>query len=171
MSADVIDTGKSNRIYWLDNLRTFMIFLVVLLHAGIVYESSGVGEYIRWVVIDPAKNDISGIFSFIILDIFVIATMFFVAGFFTPNAVEKRSGWEFLKSRLYRLILPWIVATLMLIPLYKVLYLYSRGLPQEHWTTYFHFSSESLTGMNWLWFLPVLFLFNIAEVVVLKKRT
>ena len=30
-----------NRIYFLDNLRTFMVFLVVLIHAGGIYESSG----------------------------------------------------------------------------------------------------------------------------------
>jgi hypothetical protein len=29
---------SENRIYFLDNLRTFMIFLVVLLHSGLVYE-------------------------------------------------------------------------------------------------------------------------------------
>jgi peptidoglycan/LPS O-acetylase OafA/YrhL len=29
---------KGNRIYFLDNLRTFMIFLVVLYHAGGVYD-------------------------------------------------------------------------------------------------------------------------------------
>ncbi len=170
MSVEVINTRKSRRIYWLDNLRTFMIFLVVLLHAGIVYESSGIGAFISWVVLDPATNDISGIFSFIILDIFVIATMFFVAGFFTPGAMDKRASWEFLKSRFVRLILPWMVAVLTLIPLYKVLYLYSRNLPQEPWTTYFHFSRESLTGMNWLWFLPVLFLFNIIHLVLAKLK-
>ena len=35
------DAMKSNRIYFLDNLRTFMAFMVVLFHAGGVYESSG----------------------------------------------------------------------------------------------------------------------------------
>jgi peptidoglycan/LPS O-acetylase OafA/YrhL len=36
------DTPKGNRIYFLDNLRTFMIFLVVLYHAGGVYETSSI---------------------------------------------------------------------------------------------------------------------------------
>jgi peptidoglycan/LPS O-acetylase OafA/YrhL len=36
------DAPNGNRIYFLDNLRTFMIFLVVLYHAGGVYESSGI---------------------------------------------------------------------------------------------------------------------------------
>ena len=40
------DAIKGNRIYWLDNLRTFMIFLVVLLHVGIVYENSLLSGFI-----------------------------------------------------------------------------------------------------------------------------
>jgi hypothetical protein len=38
---------KGNRIYFSDNLRTFMIFLVVLYHAGGVYESSGIWASFR----------------------------------------------------------------------------------------------------------------------------
>jgi hypothetical protein len=54
---------------------------------------------------------------------------------------------------------PWLVAVLTLMPLYKVIFLYSRGLPQEHWTTYLHFNNGGLS-QSWLWFLPVLFLFD-----------
>ena len=32
---------KSNRINWVDNLRSLIIFLVVLYHVGGVYESTG----------------------------------------------------------------------------------------------------------------------------------
>jgi hypothetical protein len=40
-------------------------------------------------------------------------------------------------------------------------------LPQEHWTTYFHFTGGSIyISMSWLWFLPVLFLFNVAYVLL-----
>ena len=31
---------KAKRIYWMDNLRTIIIFLVVLYHVGGVYEST-----------------------------------------------------------------------------------------------------------------------------------
>ena len=37
------DKIKGARIYFLDNLRTLIIFLVVLFHAGWVYESSSIG--------------------------------------------------------------------------------------------------------------------------------
>jgi len=152
------DAVKRNRIYWLDNLRTFMIFLVVLLHAGIVYESSGVGA-LFWIVDDPSTNNLSGILN-LILDIMVMPTIFFVSGFFMPLSIKKKSGWAFLKSRFKRLIVPWIFAVLTLIPLYKIIFHYSRNLPQESWTTYFHFSN-GIFSQSWLWFLPVLFLFDI----------
>ena len=57
------ETIKGNRIYFLDNLRTFLVFLVVLSHSGIVYESSGFATY-WWIVVDPSivrlKNNQSG---------------------------------------------------------------------------------------------------------------
>jgi fucose 4-O-acetylase-like acetyltransferase len=152
------DTPKGNRIYFLDNLRAFMIFLVVLYHAGGVYESSGIWASF-WLVDDPSTNDLAGILN-IIIDIFVMPTVFFISGFFAPLSIKNKKGWAFLKSRFKRLIVPWIIAVLTLIPLYKVIFLYSRNLPQESWTTYFHWSN-GIWNQNWLWFLPVLFLFDL----------
>jgi fucose 4-O-acetylase-like acetyltransferase len=158
MESKVQDAINGNRIYFLDNLRTFMIFLVVLYHAGGVYESSGIWASF-WLVDDPSTNHLAGILN-IIIDIFVMPTVFFISGFFTPLSVKNKKGWAFLKSRLKRLIIPWIIAVLTLIPLYKIIFLYSRNLPQESLTTYFHWSN-GIWSQNWLWFLPVLFLFNI----------
>ncbi len=133
------DAIKGNRIYFLDNLRTFMIFLVVLYHAGGVYESSGTWASF-WIVDDPSTNNLSGIL-FLILDIFMMPTIFFISGFFAPLSMKNKKGWVFLKSKFKRLIIPWIIAVLTLIPLYKIIFLYSRNLPQESWTTYFHWSN------------------------------
>ena len=152
------DAIKGNRIRFLDNLRTFMIFLVVLCHAGGVYESSG-GWALFWIVDDPATNHLSGIL-FLIMDIIMIPAIFFVSGFLAPLSMKNKKGWALLKSKFKRLIVPWIIAVLTLIPLYKIIFLYSRNLPQESWTTYFHWSN-GIWSQNWLWFLPVLFLFDI----------
>ena len=65
-------------------------------------------------------------------------------------------------------MLPWLIAVLTLIPLYKVIFLYSRGLPQEVWTNYFHFNNPN--SQNWLWFLPVLFLFNLLYLLLSNTR-
>lgn len=161
------DAVSGHRIHFLDNLRTFMIFLVVLGHAGGVYESSGVwGSF--WIADDPSVNNLAGL-VFLVLDIFMMPIIFFVSGFFAPGSVESRGGWAFLKSKFRRLMIPWAVAVLALVPLYKIIFLYSRGLPQERWTTYFHWSN-GIWNQNWLWFLPVLFLFNVVYVLGSKVK-
>ena len=145
------------RIDFLDNLRTFLVFLVIVYHAGIVYESSGVGATF-WIVDDPATNNLSGLVN-LVLDVFVMAGIFFVAGFFAPRSLTAKPGLAFLKSKFRRLMVPWLFAVLTLVPLYKMLFLASRDLPQDSWGAYFHFSN-GLFGQSWLWFLPVLFLFE-----------
>lgn len=161
------DTLKGTRIHFLDNLRTFMIFLVVLVHAGGVYESSGTWASF-WIVDDPSANNLSGLL-FIIFDIFTMPTIFFISGFFAYSSVKNKSGIAFLKSKFKRLMIPWIIAVLTLIPLYKVIFLYSRNLHQESWTTYFHWSN-GIWSQNWLWFLPVLFMFNVLYLLISKVK-
>lgn len=155
--------SDNERLYFLDNLRTFLIFLVVVVHAGVVYESSGLmGPY--WLVDDPSTSDLPGLVN-LILDIFVIPTIFFISGYFAPSSLQKKGNWRFLKAKFRRLMVPWFVAVFTLIPFYNAIFLYSRGLPQASWTTYFHFSNRHIS-MSWLWFLPALFLFDCLYLLV-----
>jgi len=157
--------SSQGRLYFLDNLRTFLIFLVVLYHAGVVYESSGLTASF-WIVDDPATSNLPGLLN-VIMDIFVMPTLFFISGFFAPSSLERKGAWRFLNSKFRRLMVPWAIAVFTLMPFYKVIFLSSRDLPQESWTTYFHFSNGILS-MSWLWFLPVLFLFDLLYVLLWK---
>jgi len=163
------------RLYFLDNLRTFLILLVVLLHAGIVYESILEDT---WIVSDPSKNSSIGLIR-MYLDLFVMFIIFFISGYFIPSSLKNKTSWEFIKSKFKRIMLPWIMAVFTLIPAYKVIFLYSRGLPQEEWYSYFHifervggnpylFSDNPV--QNWLWFLPVLFLFQVVYLGLSKTK-
>ena len=158
MTGAAKDGRQTTRLYFLDNLRTFLIFLVVMYHSGLVYESSGFAG-LFWIVDDPATNDLVGILN-IVIDIFVMATIFFISGYFTPMSLERKQTGEFIKTKLRRLIMPWLLAVLILMPLYKFIFLYSRDMAQESWTTYLHFSN-GIFSQNWLWFLPVLFMFDM----------
>ncbi len=148
---------SASRVVFLDHLRTAMIALVMLFHAGLVYESSGVGASF-WIVDDPATNNLSGLVN-LVLDIFVMPTLFWVAGVFAPLSLAAKGGRIYLASKAKRLLLPWLLAVLTLVPLYKVIFLASRGLPQQSWASYFPLGNGDL-GQSWLWFLPVLFLFH-----------
>jgi len=157
---------KGNRVHWLDNLRTITIFLVVLYHVGGVYESAGLWGWF-WIVDDPSTITWVGIVG-IMFDIMVMPIMFFIAGYLTPASLKNKTGWEFVKGKFKRLMIPWVIAVFTLIPLYKVIFLYSRGLPQEHWSTYFHITNPN--SQNWLWFLPVLFTFDMLYLLLSKAN-
>jgi len=135
-SANII----TKRITFLDNLRTFMIFLVVIVHSGLVYEKSIFSSFF-WIVYDPATNTIVPVLR-VILDIFIMSTIFFISGYLTPLSLKSKTGWIFVKTKFKRLIIPWMIAVLTLIPLYKFIFLFSRNLPQQEWTTYFHWSNK-----------------------------
>jgi len=150
-----------------------MIFLVVVVHAGIVYENVLLES---WLVIDPVKNDSIGLIR-MYLDLIIMFTLFFISGYFMPMSSKGKSFWPFFVAKFKRLMIPWFIAVFTLIPAYKWIFLYSRDLPQEVWYSYFHFFER--TGgnpyffadnpvQNWLWFLPVLFLFQIIYWLMLR---
>ncbi|MEJ2557155.1 MAG: acyltransferase [Anaerolineae bacterium] len=168
MTTNEESTTKRKRIHWMDNLRTIIILLVVLYHVGGVYEAAGMWASF-WIVDDPATITWVGILG-IVFDIVVMPTLFFISGYLVLGSLKNKTGWEFLKGKFKRLMIPWVIAVFTLIPLYKVIFLYSRNLPQEHWTTYFHFSQGNISSQNWLWFLPVLFTFNMLYLLLTKAK-
>jgi peptidoglycan/LPS O-acetylase OafA/YrhL len=153
------------RMCWLDNLRTVVIALVALYHVGGVYESAGLWGWF-WIVDDPDTFMASGIIG-IMLDTLAMPAIFFISGYLVPGSLKDKTAWQFISNKAKRLLLPWALAVVTLIPLYKVIFLYSRGLPQEHWTTYFHITNPN--SQNWLWFLPLLFLFNMLYLIISKS--
>ncbi|NNL04557.1 MAG: acyltransferase family protein [Xanthomonadales bacterium] len=159
---DAVQTSHGfSRSHWIDNLRTITIFLVVLYHVGGVYEGAGLWGWF-WIVDDPDTMVWVGIMG-IVFDIFMMPVLFFLSGYLAPASLDRQSPAQFVLGKARRLIVPWFVAVLTLIPLYKVIFLYSRGLPQEHWGTYFHVTNPN--SQNWLWFLPLLFAFNLVYVL------
>ena len=164
MTTQEKNITKENRIHWLDNLRTITILLVVLYHVGGVYESAGLWGWF-WIVDDPDTITWVGIVG-IIFDIMVMPIMFFISGYLTPASMQSKTAWGFITGKFKRLVIPWVIAVFTLTPLFKVIFLYSRGLPQEHWTTYFHITNPN--SQNWLWFLPVLFAFDMLYLLLSK---
>jgi len=163
------------RIYFLDNLRTFIILLVIVLHSAIAYT-----PFLEsvWIVNDLQKGNFTG-YVVIYLDIFVMFIMFFISGYFIPSSCKKRSLISFIGAKFKRIMVPWMVAVFVLIPVYKYIFLYSRGLPQQEWYSYFHifvreggnmgYFADSPT-QSWLWFLPVLFMFQVVYALLARIR-
>ena len=115
------------RLYFLDNLRTFLIFMVVLYHASIVFQPGFEG---KWIVSDPIKSKSIGLIG-LYGDIFGMFILFFISGYFVPHSIKSKTPWAFIKSKFKKIIIPWFVAIITLIPAYKAIFLYSRGLAPE----------------------------------------
>lgn len=161
------------RLYFLDNLRTVLIFFVVMYHAAIVYQS---GFEATWIVSDPVKSKSIGLLG-LVIDSFVMFTIFFISGYFISSSIKYKTNWVFIKSKLKRIVLPWLLAVITFIPLYKIIFLYSRGFSQDVWYTYFHFFEREGSNLSvfanaptqsWLWFLPVLFLFQCLYLILYR---
>lgn len=93
--------------------------------------------------------------------------------------MKNQNTWDYLKSKFKRIMIPWIIAVFTLIPAYKAIFLFSRGLPQEEFLSYFHLFQRTGSDLaffannptqNWLWFLPVLFLFQVIYLGLAKTN-
>jgi glucan biosynthesis protein C len=101
--------SAKSRLLYLDNLRIYLIILVILHHAAIAYGGAG-----DWPVRDPAVDDISPIFLLIfnvINQSYFMSAFFLLAGYFTPRSLERKGSKQFLKDRLIRLAIPIVIYT------------------------------------------------------------
>lgn len=145
--------NQSGRIYFLDNLRAFVIVLVVVLHGSMIYM---VGAPEWWYVVDSQNSLFFTILVFLI-DVPIMLIMFFVAGYFALPSLVKRGPDKFLKDKFVRVGIPWIVGVLFLAPLTAYMVYIRWGSP----VTYLQFWAADFWGVSFqqsvYWYLGVLF--------------
>lgn len=89
------EPGK--RLYFADNLRTWMVILVVLQHVALIYNT---------------------LYLFMMLNqAYFMGLLFLLAGYFTPGSFERKGPGTFLKDRLLRLGIPTLVYVFILSPI------------------------------------------------------
>lgn len=105
----------SPRLPWIDHLRTFVIVLVVNMHACVTY--SHVGD---WYAMSSQEPTLAAKVPFILwqasLQSCFMALLFFVAGYFAHGSLNRRGTVAFLRERLFRLGLPALVYMLVIHP-------------------------------------------------------
>jgi peptidoglycan/LPS O-acetylase OafA/YrhL len=160
-------TAKYN--YAIGYLRAFIVALVVAHHAALAYHPfappppASLLTQPRWwgafPVVDPMKwSGVSLLVGF--NDIFFMSLMFFLSGLFVWHGLAKKGAATFLRDRLLRLGIPFVVATGLLAPLaYYPTYLQISGHDGIA-----GFWQQWLSLGNWpagpAWFIWVLFAFD-----------
>jgi len=146
------------RIHFLDQVRSHMMLLGIVLHAAGSYNNFPAGEL--W----PYKSaEVSVIYSIIIniIHSFRMQVFFLVAGLFAAMLISKRGNAGFWKNRTQRVLLPLLVFAGPIIVCCNYLYAYGaelmalRGVDVEftHSIRLYH-----------LWFLYYLYFYVLAAI-------
>ena len=149
---------EGKRLLFIDNFRILLICGVLVAHLNDTY--GGVGS---WMYRDPAAPDMFTVIFLSILNAIGMASgmglFFLLAGYFTPGSYDRKGGASFLRDRLVRLGIPWLVYSLLLQPL---VYYIVRGLPGSFWSfypKYLHRVDSIADGP--IWFVELLLFFSL----------
>jgi len=104
--------GNNIRLDYLDAVRSFALILGVIFHSSLSF----IPVFIGWAVMDISTSGIVSIFMMIIHS-FRMELFFLIAGFFSHMKFHKHGVQALLKSRLVRIILPFIIGWFLLKPL------------------------------------------------------
>jgi len=151
---------SSQRIYYLDYLRAFIVFVVIVLHSLLPF----VIGY-DWTINEPVKSLFLSNISTMI-DVFIMPIMFFIAGYFAFPSIRKGVK-GFIQGKVIRIVIPFFIGILFLAPIISYLGLIQHSVINM---SYFTFYSTVLFNhqMNFqhYWFLSSLFLFFMVFALV-----
>ena len=160
-----------NRLAFIDNLRWVMIVLVVSMHAAVTYSHLG-----SWYFMEEPKPDNRGtllLFAYyqMGLQAFFMGLLFFIAGYFVPEAFDRKGGRTFLRDRFVRLGIPSLFYMLVVHPfiVFWLLRDYHK-VNGAFWTSYIgYLGSFRFVGSSGpMWFTLALFAFCLIYFLVRK---
>ena len=151
----------TQRLLFVDNLRSLLIILVMLDHLAITYGSPfGLWYYHEGQVGFP-ESAIYGAFQSI-AQAFFMGLLFFLAAYFTPPSFDRKGPRRFLKDRLIRLGIPIIFFAIFVEPVVD----YAVALSSGFQGSFLSYVYEYLPfGLGPLWFVLALLLFDTAYVI------
>ncbi|MBS3088470.1 acyltransferase [Candidatus Pacearchaeota archaeon] len=155
---------QKERLIYIDNLRLFLIILVILLHISIIY--GGAGNY---PIKETASDSISPImltFFNAICQSFFMSLFFLLSGYFIPSSYDRNGPKKFVKSRLIRLGIPLIIYT----TLFKVILDYLMiNFYEKTPLAFSQVIVNNLKNPGWvvgpLWFVEALLIFTFVYVL------
>jgi fucose 4-O-acetylase-like acetyltransferase len=117
-----ISAGNGQRMYFLDNLRAFIILLVVVFHVAMGYTT---WDLKWWYVNDIQKSKLFDLFIFE-TDVYIMPIMFLIAGYFACPVLLHKGTALFWKDKLRRIVLPWITGVIFIAPVIAYTAIFSR---------------------------------------------
>jgi len=101
------NTHTATRLAFIDNVRIFVITLVIAHHAAQAYGPTGGA----WPIANPIRSFLLGPF-FTVNAAFFMGLLFLISGYFVAWSYERKGAGAFLKGRFTRIGIPLLVFTL-----------------------------------------------------------
>jgi glucan biosynthesis protein C len=166
--------GKTARLYYLDWLRVLLIVGVFVFHAVHPFD-----ELLPWHIKNTEKSGAATAFL-LLLNPWGMPLFFLVAGAASKFALRRRSNRQYIGERIARLLIPFIVGSILLSPLQGYLEALHLGTYQGSFLGFIpEMLAESVRGdwlspivfTDWgfhLWFLAFLFLNSLVALPVFR---
>jgi len=148
------------KIPYLDNLKVFLIALVVAHHAALAYQPGA-----DWLVSDLQK---SKWLSLLITSnaTFFMGLFFFISAYFLPSSYQRTIGWRFFQKKLVRLGIPTLFTIAIVLPL---TYFISYKGHLSFWKYYLEwFFTKAHFTFGHTWFIVQLLLYSMTYLACRK---
>jgi Acyltransferase family len=159
--STAVQAIPTRRLPPVDNLKTVMVAWVIAGHALLGYSAIGGWPYdeVNEVTFDR-RSELALAVVFGPSALFVMGTFFFLAGLFTPGALERRGPKRFAVDRALRLGVPFVCFALLVWPLFMWFAYRAAGHRVSYWWAFTH--RKPFLDSGPLWFAEVLLIFSVA---------
>jgi glucan biosynthesis protein C len=155
------EARSATRLLFIDNIRWSMIILVLSMHASDTYSPFG-----NWYYVDRPESSLGteiffGVYQSF-LQAFFMAALFFIAGYFSAAAYDRKGFWTFIRDRFLRLGLPTLLYMLIIGPLtqYFLSWTWGTGGFAHQWLVHLK-DGEWLSETGPMWFCAALLVFSV----------
>ncbi|MBP2630362.1 MAG: hypothetical protein H6Q70_990 [Firmicutes bacterium] len=163
---------QKSRMLYIDNLKSLVIILAVLMHAAVTY--SGMGS---WYYKEQPEQGLISMLCFFVFQTFSqgysMGLMFLLAGYFASVSYERKGCTKFIKDRIIRLGAPTLLYMLAINPFMYYLIdwhnIRTQGSLIENYLNYV-LSFRFLGGTGPLWFALALLIYSIVYALLIRGR-
>lgn len=154
--------GKEPTLYFIQNIRTLLTIMVVLIHLNVTYSTFG-----KWYYTEPWSIDATALgFAMygMLSQAFVLGLFFFIAGYFSAYSYDLKGTSLFIQSRLIRLGVPTLVYMLVIHPLtIQILNVFGMIQIESFIDWYIKYVAQLtfLSNSGPLWFTLALLVFSL----------
>jgi surface polysaccharide O-acyltransferase-like enzyme len=162
---DLLRDQRTRRLVPIDNLKAVLVAWVIAGHAFLGYAAMG-----GWPYDEVAETTLPRTLELLLeivigpTALFVIGTFFFLSGLLAPHSLAQHGPAGFVRQRLLRLGLPWLLFTLLIWPLVMWAAHRAAGDPLPIWQALQ--ARQPFLDSGPLWFVQILLYVSLAHALL-----